>query len=107
MSGATWLRARAASTPLPLPILNASRARIASALRSCTARERLALALLLYERLTPAEAGAALGLSPRAVERAYRAALRELRVALRGRRPARLSRALARRAADGPARRAA
>src|SRR5206468_1818321 len=36
------------------------RARVAGALRACSAREQLVLVLLLYERLTPAEAATAL-----------------------------------------------
>ena len=82
-------RATLATTP--------ARARVAAALRSCSAREQLALVLLLVERLTPAEAAAVLGLSTRQIERAYEAALADLRLALRGRRTGRTSRALVRR----------
>lgn len=81
-----------------------ARARVAGALRACTAREQLVLVLLLYERLTPTEAAAILGLTPRQVERAYHAALADLQLALRGPRTGRLSRALARRSLDLAAR---
>jgi DNA-directed RNA polymerase specialized sigma24 family protein len=99
-------RARHATAPLPA---RPARARIAAALRSCSAREQLALVLLLVERLTPAEAAVVLGLSTGQIERAYRAALADLRLALRGRRAGRTSRALARRslALDQRLRRAA
>ena len=98
-------RARRAALAAPAP----GRARVAAALRSCSAREQLALVLLLVERLTPTEAAVALGLSTRQIERAYRAALAELRLALRGRQRGRTSRALARRslALDQRLRRAA
>ena len=101
---------RAGAAPVLVPFAGATaatRARLARALRGCGERERLALALLLHERLTPGEAAAALGLRPAEVQAAYRAALAELRRALRGRRAARPSRALARRAAAAAARRAA
>ena len=83
--------------PLAPAAVVCERARVAHALRACTAREQLVLVLLLYERLTPSEAAAALGLTPRQVERAYHAALADLQGALRGRRNGRLSRAIARR----------
>lgn len=73
------------------------RTRIAGALSACTPREQLVLVLLLYERLTPAEAAEALGLTTRQVEHAYHAALADLQRALRGRTTGRLSRAIARR----------
>ena len=77
-----------------------ARARVAGALRTCTAREQLVLVLLLYERLTPAEAATGLGLTARQVERAYHAALADLRHALRRPRIGRLSRAIARRSLE-------
>ena len=87
--------------PAPAPSAPAAdpgaRTRVAGALRACTAREQLVLVLLLYERLSPPEAAATLGLTPRQVERAYHAALADLQRALRGPRNGRLSRAIARR----------
>jgi DNA-directed RNA polymerase specialized sigma24 family protein len=98
------LQLRAATRPRrgtqapALPLVETRvRARVAGALRVCSAREQLVLVLLLYERLTPAEAATALGLTPRQVERAYHAALADLRRALRGPRTGRPSRAIARR----------
>lgn len=88
---------RPAATPAVPAGVGAGRNRIAGALRACTPREQLVLVLLLYERLTPAEAAEALGLTPRQVERAYQAALADLQRALRGRTASRLSRAIARR----------
>ena len=82
----------------------AVRSRIAGALRACTVREQLVLVLLLYERLTPSEAAATLGLTPRQVERAYFTALADLQGALRGARNGRRSRAIARRSLGAPAR---
>jgi DNA-directed RNA polymerase specialized sigma24 family protein len=89
-------RRQAPAPPAPASVTRA-RARVAGALRACTAREQLVLVLLLYERLTPFEAAEALGLTPRQVERAYHAALAGLQGTLRGRRNGRLSRAIARR----------
>ena len=88
---------RPAPPPAAPATFGAGRNRIAGALRECTPREQLVLVLLLYERLTPAEAAEALGLTPRQVERAYHAALADLQRALRGRTTGRLSRAIARR----------
>jgi len=77
-----------------------ARARVAGALATCTAREQLVLVLMLVERLTPAEAASALGLTARQVDRAYHAALADLRHALRRPRIGRLSRAIARRSLE-------
>jgi DNA-directed RNA polymerase specialized sigma24 family protein len=69
--------------------LNASNRRlIAQALARRAARERLMLALLLYERMRPIEVADALGLSPRQVERTYDSMIDQLRraVARRSRR---------------------
>ena len=60
-----------------------TRARLASALERCAARERDLLALLLVERLTPAEAAEALGISTRSLHRAFAAVMAELEAALR------------------------
>jgi DNA-directed RNA polymerase specialized sigma24 family protein len=86
--------APAVATPAANP---GARGRIAGALRACTLREQLVLVLLLYEQLTPSEAAATLGLTPRQVERAYFTALADLQCALRGARNGRRSRAIARR----------
>ena len=56
-----------------------ARDRVAAALARRGARERLVLALLLYERLYPIEVADALGISLRRVERTYDALLTELR----------------------------
>jgi DNA-directed RNA polymerase specialized sigma24 family protein len=77
------LRPTAASAPLALE--PEARARVRDALRALDARGQLVLVLLLYERLTAAEAAQALGLTTREVQRAYRAALAEMARAASGR----------------------
>jgi DNA-directed RNA polymerase specialized sigma24 family protein len=80
------IRARSAvarGTGAPASDRAGSRTRIASALERCTERERLVLALLLYERLTPPEAADALGVTAGQVRRMYDALLRDLRGAIR------------------------
>src|SRR5207247_666802 len=72
----------------PGTILTAGgRGRVAAALARRGARERLVLALLLYERLLPVEVADALNLSVRQVERTYDALLAELRRSLGGAAP--------------------
>jgi DNA-directed RNA polymerase specialized sigma24 family protein len=61
------------------------RAAVARALSACAASERVLLALLLCERLTPTEAASVLGLPAARVERAYASLLTQLRESLRGR----------------------
>ena len=61
------------------------RATVSRALSACAARERVLLALLLCERLTPAEAASVLGVPAARIERAYAALLSQLRQSLRGR----------------------
>jgi len=56
-----------------------ARNRVAAALARRGARERLVLALLLYERLYPIEVASTLGISLRQVERTYDCLLAELR----------------------------
>ena len=56
-----------------------ARHRVAAALARRGTRERLVLALLLYERLYPIEVANALGISLRQVERTYDTLLTELR----------------------------
>ena len=56
-----------------------TRDRVAAALARRGARERLVLALLLYERLYPIEVADALGISLRQVERTYDCLLAELK----------------------------
>jgi DNA-directed RNA polymerase specialized sigma24 family protein len=58
------------------------RAAVARALSRCATRERVLLALLLFERLTPAEAAHVLRVPAARVERAYAALLSELRETL-------------------------
>jgi DNA-directed RNA polymerase specialized sigma24 family protein len=60
---------------------------VARALSGCAARERVLLALLLFERLTPAEAASVLGVPAAHIERAYAALLAQLRDLLGGRAP--------------------
>ncbi|MGH7741384.1 MAG: hypothetical protein ACRENS_05110 [Candidatus Eiseniibacteriota bacterium] len=67
----------------PLPAL-AARRRIADALAACSADERNLLALLLAERLSPAEASLALELPAAEVLRARDALIETLRRALLG-----------------------
>jgi DNA-directed RNA polymerase specialized sigma24 family protein len=55
---------------------------VARALRGGAARERVLLALLLFERLTPAEAAHVLRVPAARVERAYAELLSELRETL-------------------------
>ena len=52
---------------------------LARALSACATRERVLLALLLFERLTPAEAACVLGVPAANIERAYAALLSQLR----------------------------
>lgn len=61
------------------------RAAVARALSGCAASERVLLALLLFERLTPAEAANVLGVPAGRIERAYASLLSQLRQSLRGR----------------------
>jgi DNA-directed RNA polymerase specialized sigma24 family protein len=66
----------AGATPQPR---RPARHRVAAALARRGTRERLVLALLLYERLYPIEVANALGISLRQVERTYDTLLTELR----------------------------
>jgi DNA-directed RNA polymerase specialized sigma24 family protein len=87
------------SRALPVPAIAAGspgRRRIADALARSTTRERLVLALLLVERLTPEEVARALDCRVSEVERIYRLALAGLKAALRRRATGRPSRAIAR-----------
>ena len=58
-------------------------ARIGDALRGCSEEDRALMALLLLERLTPAEAAQALGMDVVTVVRRHRALLARLRRAFR------------------------
>ena len=58
--------------------------RISVALRGCTEEDRALMALLLLERLTPAEAAQTLGMDVVLVVRRHRALLARLRRAFRG-----------------------
>jgi DNA-directed RNA polymerase specialized sigma24 family protein len=79
----TITRRRAAPRRAPrLTATTGGRERVAAALARRGARERLVLALLLYERLFPVEVADALHLSVRQVERTYDALLAELRRSL-------------------------
>jgi DNA-directed RNA polymerase specialized sigma24 family protein len=64
---------------------------VARALSDCAARERVLLALLLFERLTAAEAARVLDVPVARIERSYAALLARLRRVVPG--PARRSRA--------------
>ncbi len=52
---------------------------VARALSGCAVRERVLLALLLFERLTPSEAASVLGVPAARIERSYAALLSQLR----------------------------
>lgn len=60
------------------------RRRLLEALQHCAPRERMMLALLLVERLTPAEAARALRVTEASIVRRYRALLAELTRAYHG-----------------------
>lgn len=81
--------ARASAPPAPRrPVAvprHDRRAAVARALSGCAASERVLLALLLFERLTPAEAATVLGVPAGRVERAYASLLAQLRRCLGGR----------------------
>ena len=81
--------ARASAPPAPRrPVAvprHDRRAVVARVLSGCAASERVLLALLLFERLTPAEAAMVLGVPAGRVERAYASLLARLREPLRGR----------------------
>jgi DNA-directed RNA polymerase specialized sigma24 family protein len=64
------------------------RSRLAAALERCGRHERLAMALVLVERLTPAEAADVLGTSARGVDRTVHLTLARLRRVSRGSRVA-------------------
>lgn len=72
------------------------RRRVSAALARSSVRERLVLALLLVERLTPEEVASALSCPVEEVERTYRLLLASLRTAMRRPVAGRPSRALAR-----------
>jgi DNA-directed RNA polymerase specialized sigma24 family protein len=63
------------------------RAALARALSHCATNERVLLALLLFERLTPAEAASVLDLPAARIERSYAALLASLRRVLGARAP--------------------
>ena len=60
---------------------------VARALSGCAAGERVLLALLLFERLTPAEAARVLDVPAARIERAYASLLAQLRRMPGGRAP--------------------
>lgn len=76
------------------------RRRVSAALSRSSVRERLVLALLLVERLTPDEVATALSCPVDEVERTYRLLLASLRAAMRRPVSGRPSRALARTALE-------
>ena len=65
-------------------VVEGSRDRLSLALGSCPERKRLVLALLLFERLSPAEAATALGVTLRHLETTFRETLGGLRQAALG-----------------------
>ena len=89
------------------PSTPTQRRRVAGALARTTLRERLVLALLLVEHLTPAEVARALDCPITEVERTYRLLIAGARAALRRRGTLRGSRAIARAALSARLRRAA
>jgi DNA-directed RNA polymerase specialized sigma24 family protein len=76
---------RALQSARRAPIAGTSRERLAAALACCSETERLVLALLIEERLTPAETANALDLPLAIVIRTQSTLFTELRRALRGR----------------------
>jgi DNA-directed RNA polymerase specialized sigma24 family protein len=72
----------APARPIAVPRRD-SRAVVSRALSRCAARDRVLLALLLFERLTPAEAARVLEVPRATIERAYASLLGELREGLR------------------------
>jgi DNA-directed RNA polymerase specialized sigma24 family protein len=62
----------------PAPVRDDRRARLVRALARRAATERLLLALVLVERMTPREVACTLGLAPREVERHVEILLAEL-----------------------------
>ena len=84
------MRPRVLTLPSRRPVTALRRDRreaVARALSGCAARERVLLALLLFERLTPAEAANVLGVPAARIERAYAALLSQLRELLGGSAP--------------------
>jgi DNA-directed RNA polymerase specialized sigma24 family protein len=82
------MRPRVTVLPSRRPVAVARRDQreaVARALSGCAARERVLLALLLFERLTTAEAAIVLGIPAARIERAYAALLSQLRELLGGR----------------------
>lgn len=75
-------RRRAATGGLPRILPFDGRRRIAAVLEGCSRQERLVLALLLLERLTPPEAADALGVSARRLEKIYGGLMREFDASL-------------------------
>jgi len=83
---------------LPRPVVTprrGPRAAVARALSRCATRERVLLALILFEHLTPAEAASVLDVPATRIERAYAALLAELREVLAVRAPRVRARTLA------------
>jgi DNA-directed RNA polymerase specialized sigma24 family protein len=74
---------RSAGRPIAVP-RHDRREALARALSACAARERVLLALLLFERLTPSEAASVLGVPAARIERAYAALLSQLRTLIGG-----------------------
>ena len=87
------------SRALPAASVTAGRRRLAGALARTTLRERLVLALLLVEHLTPAEVARALECPVAEVERTYWMLIAGARAAMRRRGALRGSSAIARAAA--------
>ena len=84
------MRSRTAAPPSDRPVSaprHDRREAVARALSGCAARERVLLALLLFERLTPAEAASVLDLPAARIERAYAALLAQLHQMPGGRAP--------------------
>jgi DNA-directed RNA polymerase specialized sigma24 family protein len=75
---------RAPAAVRDLATREAGRERVRVALERCAEHERAVLALMLFERLTPAEAANALGVQVSELLRAYDSLMRDLRRALKG-----------------------
>ncbi len=77
----TTLEPRRPTCVRPVPVVprRGPRAAVSRALSRCIQRERVLLALILFEHLTPAEAASVLDIPVARIERAYAALLADLR----------------------------
>lgn len=67
------------ATPRLVVIEHPGRSRLSAAIERCSPPQRTMLALMLLERMTPAEAATSLGIPVEEFERAYRSLMVDLR----------------------------